>query len=141
MSHSVQPIENTIAQSEAPIGLATGAPLTVPTAESHSPTSRNMSRTGTLTSEDNDTLADPARTLTDLNNANEKTGKGKVEGVPAESTLGAVEKEKAASGTIEGKGLKPEANTLKDLPPSRKNLLLLCFCLSMFSTYPLNCTI
>lgn len=118
---------DTLAQAEAPAGLATGAPLTVPHDMSDS---RSLSRTATSPSEDASTLADPSRTLTDLNgNDKAKTENSGGDFIPAESTLGQVEAKRAAAG----EPIAPAKNILKDLPPSRKNVLLLCFCLAMFS--------
>lgn len=86
-----------------------------------------------MTSEDNETLADPGRTLTDLPSTNPKS---KGDALPAESTLGKVERDRegATDSDLEKTGgVAPEANVLKGLPAGRKNILLLCFCLAMFS--------
>lgn len=137
MSHAVDlshPIDATAAQSQAPSGLASGAPLAVPI--SSGTETDNFSRTHTMTSDDNE--ADPSRTLTDLHTSHhEKSSKSKGDSLPAESTLGKVERDKEANEGDPEKaivgGIVAEANTLKDLPAGRKSILLLCFCLSMFS--------
>jgi hypothetical protein len=86
--------------------------------------SRTMSRSPTIGSDD---TPDAARTLTDLSSNPEK-GKLGAE-LPAESTLGAVEKKRIEDGEVTAH--KP-SEALSSLPNGRKNLLLLCFCLSMF---------
>ena len=105
-----------------------------------------MSRSNPVRTGGDDAFGDPSRTLTDL--PNNDSGKGMAmdgivngnsngNGLPAESTLGKVESEKVKSEKVEkgpvGTVIKPEANVLKDLPAARKSVLLLCFCLAMFS--------
>ena len=122
---------HTIDQAQAPAGLASGAPLTVPNRQSddhHNAASREPTAgDGAFYNES----LDPGRTMTDLHTTGEKA-KTTTDDLPAESTLGKVEKEKDISGVA----LPVERNTLKGLPPGRKNILMLCFCLSMFSECP-----
>ena len=105
----------TAAQSQAPIGLAPGAPNSTNTPVT-------MSRSPTVTSE-RTAAAAPGDALG-------KTSP-KVEGeyeLPSESTLGKVEKQ------LEAEGKAPHEhhlNALASLPPGRKSILLFCFCRSM----------
>ena len=99
-SHIASPVSNTLAQSDAPAGLAPGA------APPNSTLDRpDLGRSPTVHSEE--TLGDA---------------------LPAESTLGKVEHEKAAAGGVVSR----KHNVLSGLPNSRKNVLLLSFCLAMF---------
>ena len=135
-------LERAIGQAQAPVGLSSAAPLTVADdhTDSHAVPSRQVSREAPreATTGDGafyDDSIDPGRTLTDLH-ATVKP-KSATDALPAESTLGQVEDEKA--GQVEKEKditaipLSAERNTLKDLPPGRKNVLMLCFCLAMFS--------
>jgi hypothetical protein len=114
------PSSITVPQSTSGVTTTTMA-QTIPASDSHT-----KSLSVTLTSEE---AADGTRTLT----ATPEKGVGKVD-LPAESTLGAtVEKQGSGSETGEsGKPVATKSNALSDLPPARKNILLLCFCLSMF---------
>ena len=109
--------------------------LGVPAPMSHSPLpSPGMSRSPTVHSGEESDLSDPARTLTDLPATNEKQKKvddqPRPEGeLPVESAIGeGVAKEYGAEGV---KTISRE-NSLSTLPSFKKNVLLLCFCLSMF---------
>ena len=124
-------LEHAIGQAQAPVSLASGPPLTVANDEAcdhHNAASRELiTGKGALYNES----LDPGRTLTDLH-ATGKNPKITRDILQGESTLGKVEKETDISGVA----LPVEKNTLKGLPPGRKNILMLCFCLSMFSECP-----
>ena len=97
-----------------------------------------MSRTSTVHSDAAaaDGTATP-HTLTDPNDPitsdKEKSALGAHDaGVPAGSTLGKVELELEKSG----KANRKTAEALSSLPAARKNILTLCFCLSMVSDLP-----
>ena len=109
----------TLSQSQAQTGLATGGTLLATGAPGI------MSRSTTMRSDDSH---DATRTLTDLH-AHDKLSPKSVNGdLPSESTLGKVEKQLEA----EGKGPhEPHLNALASLPPAKKSVLLFCFCLAM----------
>ena len=124
MSHNV---EQALGQAQAPAGLASGAPFTVPDDQTFDPHTVVPRESKTGDGAFCDESLDSGRTRTDLH-ATEKP-KTTTDVLPAETTLGKVEKETDISAVT----LAAEKNTLKGLSPGRKNILLLCFCLSMFS--------
>ncbi|KAK4688624.1 hypothetical protein P7C73_g1488, partial [Tremellales sp. Uapishka_1] len=91
------------------------------------PSSVPVSRSPTIASTDRQApFSKTEETLHHEDNTHHAT---KQVGVKGESTLGAVEDRRERDGEAE----KPTApNVLASMPPGRKNVLLLCFCLSMF---------
>jgi hypothetical protein len=108
------------AQAPACSGLASIAPLAVPASTFFE---LSLSPTGT------DSLS---RTLTHLHaTPTESKGQTRSETDRAsQPNLSGFEKELEAEGTLSHKD--PKENVLSALPPRRKSILLLCFCLSMF---------
>jgi hypothetical protein len=99
----------------------THAPAPAPDADADA---HGFSRSATLTS---DEAVDGTRTLT----GTPEKGLSKVE-LPAESTLGVTMEKKREEAGGSPNPIAKGSNALSDLPPGRKNILLLCFCLSMF---------
>ena len=85
------------------------------------PASRNMSRTATFSS-DGQSDESPSRTLTDLT----VPVKGEV---PVESTIGETEKSLVP---VDKAGVQAAADALSSLPPFKKTLAYITFCLAMF---------
>lgn len=105
-------------------------------AQTRSPATEHIglgSRSNTITDDDltvgGNEAPTPGDTLTDLTATNNKAGlTGEGLDLPAQSALGVTEKRLEAEG-IAPNHVRDEA--LSSLPNGRKNLLLLCFCLSM----------
>ena len=94
-----------------------------------------MSTTHTVNVDDHTDGTVTPRTLTDANPLDAQTKTGQVAGahdaaLPATSTLGKVEAEMEKQGKTTQK---VASDALSSLPASRKNILTLCFCLSMVS--------
>lgn len=97
-------------------------PTTAPNAQAGmtAPASRDLSRTATLESSSE---GSPSRTLTDLHAPIK-------EHVPVESTvLGNVDEKVAKESKVAAQAA---ADALSSLPPLKKNLAFLTFCLAMF---------
>lgn len=110
----------TLSQSQAQSGLSAGAPnATLP---SHSPSSSAaMSRSPTVTSDS---------TAADHTDKWKSTDSTSAKDLPAESTLGQVEKQLELEGKVPPSE-HGQVNALASLPAGRKSILLFCFCLSM----------
>ncbi|WVR08470.1 hypothetical protein IAU60_005525 [Kwoniella sp. DSM 27419] len=105
-----------------------------PPAVQHLNSDDGFSRSPTYTSDDETSdRNDAGRTLTDLNGSPVKGEKAltpsSAEHLPAQSTMGKVESDLEKSGQATPHH---HQNALSSLAPGRKNVLLLCFCLSMF---------
>jgi hypothetical protein len=109
---------DTIAQSQAPSGMVPTNPH-VSLNPQDSTDSRTMSRSPTITARD------------DVSFHNKE--KGSSTGLPAESTLGKVERLKEENGEVNHTRAD---NALSVLSPGRKSVLMLSFCLSMVRQIP-----
>jgi hypothetical protein len=96
-------------------GLPSGVPL-----HPHPTSSSDISRSATVTDLDNMHKGDKTSVYS-------PDGKGVP--LPAESTLGEVERLRLEKGEVVHED---KVNVLASLPNARKNILMLCFCLSMF---------